>query len=369
MTDDIIQTLPVISLQLNRIVPIFQIILGTFGNIMNILIFTRRSLRTNPCSSYFLASSINNLFVLYVATLTRLLSSGWKIDPSNTSNVLCKLRIFFVYTALGLIQWFVVLTSIDRYLSSCRNARYRQLSSLSTARKALALTIVIIALAHFHTLVWWTVDYIGSQTYCNIFTYDYELAFQVFFLIVTCVLPPIIMTIFGTLTVFNVKKLRTQVAPQGNDGRNEKLRSKDRQMILMLLIQVLVTVICTLPFSIANLLAMIFEYSITLSDYSDAINTFYGNVARIVNYFNPVVGFYVYTLSSGTFRNEMKCIIMETLKCILTKVGMENYIPLGRQEVGGTTVNRGQMSTSIAQNKVNIKKVQRPEMIEETSKY
>ncbi|CAF5001169.1 unnamed protein product, partial [Rotaria sp. Silwood1] len=48
MSDDIIQRLPVISLQLNRIVPIFQIILGTFGNILNILIFTRRTLRNNP---------------------------------------------------------------------------------------------------------------------------------------------------------------------------------------------------------------------------------------------------------------------------------------------------------------------------------
>ncbi|CAF4484544.1 unnamed protein product, partial [Rotaria sp. Silwood2] len=60
MSDDIIQKLPIISLQLNRIVPIFQITLGTFGNILNILIFTRRSLRNNPCSLYFLASSINN---------------------------------------------------------------------------------------------------------------------------------------------------------------------------------------------------------------------------------------------------------------------------------------------------------------------
>jgi hypothetical protein len=331
MSDDIIHRLPLISLQLNRIVPIFQIILGTFGNIMNILIFTRRSLRSHPCSLYFLASSINNLFVLYVATLTRLLSSGWKIDPSNSNVTLCKLRIFFVYTSIALIQWFMVLASIDRYLSSCRNALYRQMSSLTIARKSIGLTILILALAHFHTFIWWTVDYMGTKTYCNIFIYDYELAFQVFFLIFTCILPPILMTLFGILTIVNVRKLRTQVASQSNDARNERLRSKDRQLIVMLLIQVFATIFCTLPFSVANITSMIFQYSITLSEYGNAINTFYSNVARIVSHFNPVVGFYIYTLSSQTFRTEIKCMNMETMKFILTKLGLEKYISPRRQ--------------------------------------
>ncbi|CAF0934277.1 unnamed protein product [Rotaria sordida] len=118
--------------------------------------------------------------------------------------------------------------------------------------------------------------------------------FKYFFLILTCAIPPILMTIFGILTVFNVKKLRTQVGPQNNYARNERLRSKDRQLIIMLLIQVLMTILCTLPFSVANITSMIFQYLITLSDYGDAINTFYSNLSRLINYFNPVVGLYIY---------------------------------------------------------------------------
>ena len=341
MSEDIILLLPRISLQLNRIVPIIQIVLGTFGNIMNILIFTRRSLRTNPCSLYFLASSINNLFVLYVALLTRLLSSGWKIDPSNSSTALCKLRIFFVYTSLCLIQWFVVLASLDRYLSSCQSARRRQLSSLTVARKAILLIIGVSGLAHFHVFVWWSVDYIGSKTYCNIFLYEYEIAFQIFFLVVTCALPPILMAVFGTLTIFNVRKLRSQVAPQNNNGRNERLRTKDRQLIVMLLIQIIVTLLCTLPFSVANITSMLFQYVITLSDYGDAVNTFYSNVARIVNYFNPIVGFYIYTLSSQVFRSEMKRVCVEAATAVLTKLGLEQYAPTARQELGRSLDNNG----------------------------
>ncbi|CAF4566526.1 unnamed protein product [Rotaria socialis] len=53
MSDDIITRLALIALQLNRIVPIFQIAFGTVGNIMNILIFTRRSHPNNPSFQIF----------------------------------------------------------------------------------------------------------------------------------------------------------------------------------------------------------------------------------------------------------------------------------------------------------------------------
>ena len=347
MSNDLIQRLPLISLQFNRIVPIFQIILGTFGNIMNILIFTRRSLRSNPCSLYFLASSINNLFVLYVATLTRLLSSGWKLDPTNSNLALCRLRTFFVYSSLCLIQWFVVLASIDRYLSSCQSARFRQMSSISIARRLILITIIVVALAHFHTFVWWSVDYIGSKTYCNIFQYDYEVAFQVLFLFLTCALPPVMMGIFGTLTILNVRKLGSQVAPQNrNNGGNDRLRSKDRQLSLMLLIQIVVTLLCTVPFSVANITSMVSQYLITLSDYDDAINTFYSNIARIVNYFNPVVGFYIYTLSSRVFRSEMRSVIMNAVKFLTCGLGLERFIPAGRGKIAPSVSNNIQQSMS-----------------------
>jgi hypothetical protein len=311
----ILSLLPIISLYLNRIVPILQLIIGTFGNIMNILIFTRRSLRTNPCSFYFLILSINNLFVLYVALLTRLLSSGWNIDPSNTNIVLCKLRIFFVYSSLCLIQWFVVLASIDRYLCSSHSARLRHLSTLSLAKQIICITVLIIFLAHFHTLVWWTIDYIGPSLYCNIFSDDYDLAFQIFFLISTCILPPILMAIFGILTILNVKKLRVQVTPTTNLARNERSRSKDRQLITMLLVQVLVTIIFTAPFAAVNLNDMIVE-NMKLSDRAVTITTFFDNVARILLYFNPMVGFFVYTLAGKTFRNELKVMTINAIRRI-----------------------------------------------------
>ena len=64
MKDDLIQTLESVALQLNRYVPIAHVLFGTFGNVMNSIIFMRPSLRITSCSFYFWISSINNLFYL-----------------------------------------------------------------------------------------------------------------------------------------------------------------------------------------------------------------------------------------------------------------------------------------------------------------
>lgn len=317
--DDSLAYLLDIALQLNRSIPIIQLILGTFGNVMNILVFRRRSLRTNPCSLYFLASSINNLFVLYVALLTRLLSSGWNIDPSNMHPALCKLRIFFVYSSLCLTQWFVVLASLDRWFSSCHAVRYRHLSNLRFAKRSISLTVIIVAVSHLHILVWWNVDYIGAQLYCNIFHPTYEIAFQVFFFTFSCLLPPACMALFGLLTIFNVRKLRRQIVPRNIDRRHERARSKDGQLISMLLFQVLVTLFCTAPFAMVNLFDMITSRNTSII-YSVYIQALFESLCRLILYLNPMIGFYIYTLSSRTFRLELRVLLRRGLEVFVDTI-------------------------------------------------
>lgn len=320
--DDISQRLVSVSFELYRIVPIFQLILGTFGNIMNILIFTHRPLRTNPCSFYFLASSINNLFVLGLALLTRLLSSGWQIDPANSNIILCKLRIFFVYSSLSLIQWFVVLASIDRYFTTCYTFRYRQMSNLPVARKAVALTILIVCVAHFHTLIWWSVDYIGDDLYCNIFIPTYEIAFQIFFLIFTYVLPLILMIIFGTLMILNVRKLLIQIQAESTNRLHGRSRSKDRQLIKMLLVQVIIVIFFSAPFVGVNMFDMLVMCTKT-QIYNPNLQLFFENICRLILYFNPMIGFYIYTLFSRTFRTEIKQIMKNGFRYISNKFALQ----------------------------------------------
>jgi len=113
------------------------------------------------------------------------------------------------------------------------------------------------------------------------------------------------MTIFGLLMINNIRQSRNRINSQQS---NQRLKSNDRQMILMLAIQILVTTVFSVPYSVVNLYVVItlniFEHS--FSELASVIITFTMNLSRILYFSNPIIGFYIYTLTSKKFRFELK---------------------------------------------------------------
>ncbi|CAF4176893.1 unnamed protein product, partial [Adineta steineri] len=126
-TTAIITNLAFITAQLNRSLALIILIFGTIGNLINILVFSRRSLRKQPCSIYFLGASIASLFALYSGLLSRLLS-GYNLDISIYNDSISNLRFFTAYWCLTVLAWFLVFASIDRYLGTSRLAYRRNFS-------------------------------------------------------------------------------------------------------------------------------------------------------------------------------------------------------------------------------------------------
>jgi hypothetical protein len=92
---------------------------------------------------------------------------------------------------------------------------------------------------------------------------------------------------------------------------------------------------------VGNIVLLFTEYGTPLSDYDDAIFTFYLTLSRILLYFNPVVGFFIYTLAGRAFRTEMKVMYTEAMNIILPKLGLENFLPRKNQQIDGTFINNG----------------------------
>jgi hypothetical protein len=334
-TDDLVTNLNNGTLWINRIVPIVQLVFGTFGNIFNIIIFTRRILRNNPCSMYFLAASISNCFELCLVVLPPYLINNWHwADPATTNVVWCAIRAFLLYPSTCCVLWFIVLSSFDRFLCSSHNARVRQLSSVRIARKIIVLTIILFFLLYVHVLVFFRVLPSGSTTVCSVSPPAYIIFFNISLLIFSCVLPIILMSIFAILTVQNVRKLHNRVASQANDARNERLRSSDRQLVRMLLFQVLITTLISTPYSAVYAYGTlaISLLKTPLSTSERAIYNFASNLTRSVYLFNSVLGFYIYTLTGPKFRTEMKRCSRQGLKLVLTTTGLIQCLPLGAQQ-------------------------------------
>ena len=84
------------------------------------------------------------------------------------------------------------------------------------------------------------------------------------------------MLSFGWITIQNVKKIRQLVNPHNVDQYS--MKRKDRQMLTMLCIQVILFTICVLPAGIAK------AYStLTLNRYKDALELTKENVFFQVN--------------------------------------------------------------------------------------
>jgi len=117
---DIVAAWNNISDGINRYFSIFIFLFGIIGNILNILVLSQRSLRINPCSLFFLISSIANLIAILSGLTTRMLS-GWALDLTNTIDWLCKFRAFILFLSRNIASWLILLAAIDRWFLSSLN--------------------------------------------------------------------------------------------------------------------------------------------------------------------------------------------------------------------------------------------------------
>lgn len=122
----------------------FNFVLGAVGLTCNIFVFTRPTLRRQPCSLYFFSSTCYNFYVILVVIPVRIVSNNFNIDLANYNLGCCKFETFSFYTTRTISCWLIASASIDRFLHSSRNASIRQLSSLKTAKLIIGIISITI---------------------------------------------------------------------------------------------------------------------------------------------------------------------------------------------------------------------------------
>ncbi len=130
-------------------------------------------------------------------------------------------------------------------------------------------------------------------------------------------LPVSLMTICANLVYRNLihkqKRLQDNTNQQ-NEAKHVQQR-RNQQVLVMLLIQVLVYIISIVPLMIMNL-----YNAITLSvpnKFADriSIENFIFYLVEVIVYSFPVPSFYLYTMASKMFREELKRLLYSTITC------------------------------------------------------
>jgi hypothetical protein len=297
--------------QLNRYFSILIFIFGIIGNILNILVLSQRSLRTNSCAALFLVSSMASLVAIFSGLFTRT-TAGWAIDLTNTITWLCQLRTFVVFVSRTIAYCLIAFATIDRWLSSSIDAHRRQMSSLKNAQKGMVMITIFSCLLYAQMFYCYEANLINAPLKCYGKTTACRLVTDLTYAFAANIIPLIIMLSFGLMTIINIRQAQRRVriasvSHVSTATRSHQQRSKktDHYLLLMLFVQVILFGVFVLPQNIQKFISYA-QANQNLSALDMAIQNFIFNFCLLFAYLANGMSFYIYTLFGGSvFRDEL----------------------------------------------------------------
>lgn len=239
-------------------------------------------------------------------------------DPTLTSLAFCKMRLYVLQSSSMMYRWCLVIASFDRYALSSSNVRLRNFAKVHVARRVVHVIVLGWVVLPIHTLIFYSI----KQGQCGIlFNYAAALYHSLFTTITGSVLPVLLMTTCALHIYHNLilkrqrrEQNRNQLPEVRSDAQNSQ-RKRDQQILLMLLAQVIVYVVLITP-----LMAFYFYSALSLNIPNKTadrigIEKFVQFVGETTVYLFPVSSFYLYTLVSGTFREELVIIVRSAIHC------------------------------------------------------
>ncbi|UJR10940.1 hypothetical protein I4U23_015125 [Adineta vaga] len=270
--------------------------------ILNIIIFVQRTFRTNSCAIYFFAASCAQLIFIYFTIFLNGLLIGYNKDPAQTSLVFCKFKLYLSSVTLILAPSFIILACIDRLIISSSSVKRRGWSQPRFAYRLVAGASVFCLISSIHAIIGATIYSMPSYSFCYVTQGPYMIFLTFYSTIIYYLLPPILMIILGLLTIIN----------------HSYVRRKDLHLLRMLLLQILVCTIFTIPATAFQI------YQVTIDnqfkdDIQNARDLFFLSIALALFCIPHCISFYMYTITASIFRQEFKQIVLKCYQRLFPK--------------------------------------------------
>ncbi|CAF1339517.1 unnamed protein product [Adineta steineri] len=292
--------LPFIQTQITRYGTSALIIFGNIGNFLIVLLFYRR--RKNSCALYLLCAAIVHSATVTCNGIINIYALDYG-DPTARSLFLCKFRSYIPHVWNQSGRYLTVLACIDRYMWTTNNAYGRFMNRSSTSRYLAAMVFILWHIIPIHIPVLVTI----SNGRCSEFGVYYVI-YQAYNSTFLGLLPPILMSIFGFLAYRNIKKLHLRVRPIGNNGdHNGRIYRRDRDLLLMILTEVVVYVLTALPYPFVVLEIAVTNYmGVVKSAERVETENFLNSTTLTLLFVTCSSRFYTYFAVSKAFRKDCK---------------------------------------------------------------
>lgn len=220
------------------------LVLGLVGGLQNVFIFlSLRTFRQSSCAFYLTVMSFVNIIQLLTGLLSRIMISGFHIDWTQSSTFYCKFRTFFFQISSVTSLTCFCLATIDQYLATCSQPRWRQYSHIRTARFLLMCALILILIEQSPCLFWYDRRTIAAsnETICTITDKTFE-KFNAYFnyLVLGNIIPHLTNLTFGLLAYRNIQQLSYRTVPLVR-------RELDKQLTSIVLVQLIFNFCTLLP--------------------------------------------------------------------------------------------------------------------------
>ena len=206
------------------------IVLGSFGSVCNIIIFSSKDLKNNPCALYLLYTAVLELLILNFGILSRLASAHFGSTVLNENTIYCKSRAYLITAMTIIANYLVLLACIDRYMSTSSNVRQRAFSQMKVARWSASATIVAGLIINLHVFIFFDI-----RPFCLPRPGVYALFYSIYLIVWATVIPNVLMFVCSTCTIRNLRKARLRIANAQltSSSRQRRLKRLEDQLILV----------------------------------------------------------------------------------------------------------------------------------------
>ncbi|CAF1051967.1 unnamed protein product [Adineta ricciae] len=221
------------------------------------------------------------------------LTLGFHFDFEYQIVNYCKIRRYFTHVNFLLSSCLLTMASINRYarVRQAQMTRHRQryisLCTHQTTYTTILLIVLFCLIVNLHIPIYFQIN----QQDCYARPGLYRLLFDIYFLIFYAILPPMSMIAINLATVVQIRNIKRLVHPT--------VSRREYHLIILVIMHSITNAILTLPFTINKFI----YYSSVDSNVSEN-SRFAFAVTLLIAFMNPSLSFFLYTLTTQSFRRE-----------------------------------------------------------------
>lgn len=286
-------------------VPPIILILGTFGNLLSALIWSRRVFREKPISVYFLALAFVDSLALYTGLVRHWITALTGDNIRDQSSPSCKIHVFLSYWSITLASWVLVALTIDRLFHIKKSHFARRWFTHKTALALVASFAVMCVSVDCHFFISFDLVLVKSQNSSdNVYVCTRKKNWGMFMddvwpwidFVFYSACPSIILLVCNSTIIAHV-----MTSPFASLTRTR--HSRFNTMTAILLCISMAFLILTTPSAIFFIMQYLW---VSGNPQTLAKSQLFYTVSSLLSYINNAANFIFYCASGRQFRNELK---------------------------------------------------------------